>query len=167
MIRAQPGSAPVVAERALQWVMCSIRPLNSKQLVAAVCQDPESDDVRPVDVNLDFILHACRNLLVVDARLNTCGFSHLSVQEYFETRVWTPSQSHAHAAKTCLVLLGAIEPDDDTSASPISIASNHSWRTDDSEADEDDSETNEDDIEALKSYAVGVWPRHVQKHGED
>jgi hypothetical protein len=80
-IRAQPGSVPVVAERAFQWVMCALRPLAADELVAAVCQDPDSDAVQPVDIDIGFVLRACRNLVVLDPEKKTCGFSHLSVQE--------------------------------------------------------------------------------------
>ncbi len=116
-IRAQPGSALTVAERAFQWVMCSFWPLKSGELVAVVCQDPDLDDVQVVDVSIDFVLLACRNLLVVDPQEETCGFSHLSVQEYFESRVWSMNVVHALVAKTCLKLL--IAPLTTRSASPV------------------------------------------------
>jgi ankyrin repeat protein len=49
---------------------------------------------------------------------------------------------------------------DDTAASPISTARDHSsWL--------DDSEAGADDIEALETYAKKFWPRHVQKHGDE
>jgi hypothetical protein len=78
-----------MAERATNWVMCSIRPMKSYEVVAAIRYDPDSHGMRPVDADVDFDLHACHNLLIVDAPRGTCGFSHLPVQEYFESRVWT------------------------------------------------------------------------------
>ncbi len=65
-IRAKPGSALEVADRAFQWVMCSYNPLSTAELVAAVCQNPERDAVEDVDIDVEFILSACNNLLVVD-----------------------------------------------------------------------------------------------------
>ncbi len=100
IIHAQLESASIAAEHALWWLMYSIGLIKSQQLVAAVCQDTERDDMRPVDVDIDFVLHACRNLLVVDAQQDTSGFSHLSVQGYFETGVLTLSEVHEFSAKT-------------------------------------------------------------------
>jgi ankyrin repeat protein len=159
MIRAQPGSAPVVAERAIKWVMCSMMPLSPRQLLAAACQDTESDDIRPVDVDIDFVLHVCRNLLVVDMRQSTCGFSHLSVQEYFETRVWTLSQAHAHATKTCLVLLSVEQHQLDIYTPRPPLASDCTTRQPDTDASKP--------IHFLLLYAIRFWPVHVQKHGEE
>ncbi len=110
-IRSQRGSAPIIAECAFKWVMCSVRPLDSTGLVAAVRRDTSTGQVQQVDVSIDFVLYACSNLLVVDPIFGTCAFSHLSVQEYLERRVWSKSQAHALAAKTCLVvLLGEAPP---------------------------------------------------------
>jgi hypothetical protein len=83
-IQAQEGSAPEIANRAFQWVMCSYTPLTPTELVAAVCQDPEMDAIDCVDIDMGFVLAACHNLLMVDQELRVCRFSHLSVQEYFE-----------------------------------------------------------------------------------
>jgi ankyrin repeat domain-containing protein 50 len=83
-IRMAEGSKSEVAIRAFQWVMCSCKPLSPKSLVAAVCQHPEDKETQPIDIDMDFVLDACRNLLVVDTHLRVCRFSHLSVQEYFE-----------------------------------------------------------------------------------
>jgi hypothetical protein len=59
----------------------------------------------PVDVDIGFVFPACRYLLVMDVEHNTCGFSHLSPHEYFESCVRTTSQAHAFVAKT---LSGAV-----------------------------------------------------------
>jgi ankyrin repeat protein len=151
LIRAQPGPAPVTAERAIKWVMCSSEPLKSEELVAAISQDPESDDVYAVDSDIDFVLQACRNLLVVDANTNTCHFAHQSLSEYVEWRIWTSSQAHAHVAKTCLALLIAEERriTSGHAAGPLAI---------------DDFRKG---LGPLLTYATRNWPYHVQKHGED
>ena len=96
---------PVIANRAFQWVMCSCWPLSPEELVAAVCQDPETDEVDEVDISINVVLGACQNLLVVDQELNTCRFSHLSVQEYFETHLWSSCEMHCLVGKVCLSLL--------------------------------------------------------------
>ena len=106
-IRQQKGSKAAFAMRAFQWVMCSRRPLSSAELVAAVCQDPESDDLNDsdIDVDIEIVLQYCRNLLVVDQQLDVCKFSHLSVQEYFETRHWSQIEANCVVGTVCLSLL--------------------------------------------------------------
>ncbi len=104
----KPDSTPVVAERAFKWVMCYVRPLRAEELVATVRQDTTVEHLHEADIDIDFVLYACSNLLVVDLTSRVCGFSHLSVQEYLESRVWSVSHAHALAAKTCLVVLQAV-----------------------------------------------------------
>lgn len=113
-IKSQEGSASVIAERAFWWIMSSHGPLNSSVLVAAVCQDPEEHHLQDVDINIDYILEVCGNLLILDRNLcssqddSVCNFVHLSVREYFET-CWTKSQSHGLVATVCLSLLNVSE----------------------------------------------------------
>ena len=102
-IQTQPGSAPAVAERTFQWLMYSKTPLSPSQLVAAVCQDPDSDGIINVDITLDYVLDACQNLVTVDPQ--KCRFSHLSVREYFESRHCGSSGTDCLIAKVCLSVL--------------------------------------------------------------
>ena len=104
-INSQKESAPMIANRAFQWVMCSCRPLSPAELVAAVCQDPDTDEVDKISINIDFVLDACQNLLVVDQELKVCRFSHFSVQEYLETHHWSSCEPDCLAGKVCLSLL--------------------------------------------------------------
>ena len=64
--------------------MYSVVPLSPKALIAVVCQDPNTDVVDAVDVDINDVLDACQNLVIVDSQLDICRFSHLSVQEYLE-----------------------------------------------------------------------------------
>ena len=95
----------MIANRAFQWIMCSCRPLSPAELVAAVCQDPDTDEIDEVDIDIKVVLGACQNLLVVDQELNVCRFSHLSVQEYFETYHWNSCETDCLVGKVCLSLL--------------------------------------------------------------
>ena len=104
-IQSQPASAPIIANRAFQWVMCSCWPLSAAELVAAVCQDPDTDEIDEVDINMNVILGVCQNLLVVDQELNFCRFSHLSVKEYFQTYHWSSCEADILVGKVCLSLL--------------------------------------------------------------
>jgi hypothetical protein len=73
----------------------------------------------PINIDVDFVLNACRNLLTLDPNQGTWKFAHLSVQEYFEDlyRVrrlleWSYCSAHAMAAKMCLLLLNDCILDD-------------------------------------------------------
>ncbi|GMF72794.1 unnamed protein product [Aspergillus oryzae] len=92
-----------IAMRALQWVICSEKPLTADALVFLVCQDPEIDTLIAPYVDIRFILESCSNLLVMDSR-QFCHLSHLSVNEYFEN-LWGIAICHANAAKICLTLM--------------------------------------------------------------
>ena len=85
--------------------MCSCRPLSPAELVAAVCQDPDTDEIDEIDIKIRAVLGACQNLLVINQELNVCRFSHLSVQEYFETHHWTLCEPDILVGKVCLSLL--------------------------------------------------------------
>lgn len=104
-IQSQKESAPIIANRAFQWVMCSCWPLSPAELVAAISQNPDTDEVDEVDINIKGVLGACHNLLVVDQELNICRFSHLSVQEYFEDYHWKSCETDSLVGQVCLSLL--------------------------------------------------------------
>ncbi|MCJ1271365.1 hypothetical protein MMC22_011265, partial [Lobaria immixta] len=104
-IQSQEESTPEIANRVFQWVMCSGWPLSPAELVAAVCQNPNTDEIDEVDININTVLGACQNLLVVDQESNVCRFSHLSVQEYFETYHWSSGEGDCLVGKVCLLLL--------------------------------------------------------------
>jgi hypothetical protein len=108
-IGAQLGSAPAVAFRAFRWVMCARQPLKPSDLVTAACQDPDAGGPCDVNIDIDFLLEACNNLLVVNKEQNTCSFAHLSVQEYLETHVWKDNEANTYIAKVCLMLLNGLE----------------------------------------------------------
>ncbi len=71
-----------------------------------------------MDIDIDYVLFACCNLLVVDPCTKTCEFSHLSVREYVETGGWSTTEVHHLAGKTCLLVLTAKEPLRPSSVTP-------------------------------------------------
>ncbi len=83
-----------------------------------MCQGPDLDDVREVNVGIKHVLLACRNLLVVDPQQDTWGSSHLSVQEYFESRVWR-HERRSRAGWRKLVLKLLIATPSTPSTSPV------------------------------------------------
>ena len=137
----------IIADRAFQWVMCSCTPLSAAELVAAVRQDPNAAAVTDVDdgLDIDIILSACRNLLVVDSHTNTCRFSHLSVQEYFEQHHWSQSQAHAIIGTVCLLLL----------RNEDLCKRDYNWQ-----------KNEYDGVLEILHYARLHWPTHIQRHGE-
>lgn len=149
-IRAQKGSPPKIADRAFQWVMCSREPLSPALLTAAVCQDPATDASDSVDIDPSGVVDACSNLLIIDEKLNLVRFSHLSVQEYFESHHWKQSEINSLLAKVCLSLL--ISPLKEFSLLDH-YYSKYSYK--------------EDGIYKITKYASFHWMTHVQQHGDD
>jgi len=157
-IQSQRGSRPHIAARAFQWIMSSIIPLSPDRLLAAVCQDPEKDEVNEVTVDIDFILGACRNLLVVDRVQNKCRFAHLSIQEYLEQNHWTPHESNTLVTKVCLLVLQT--PDEWTHGTSGSLILQQS------SAVPDDYETSNRAyaMSTLLSYSRFYWVSHIKEH---
>lgn len=143
-IQSQKESAPIIANRAFQWVMCSCWPLSPAELVAAVCQDPDTDGIDEIYVNIDALLDACQNLLVVDQELNACRFSHLSVQEYFENYHWSSLRTNDLVGKVCLSLL----------------ISNSAVQA---EQEANSMKSNQKNTHDILEYACLHWATHVQR----
>lgn len=152
-VDAQKGTKPLVAARAFQWVMCSEVPVTRAELVAAVCVDANGTEEAIIDIDTDFVLDACRNLLVLDSKLNVWRFSHLSVQEFVEQSRWKATDAHALVAKTCLRVMArpawkyAIAVEREKHCFTIEAAQGH-----------------EDRFSVLFNYAALRWPFHVQLH---
>ncbi|PGH16010.1 hypothetical protein AJ79_01990 [Helicocarpus griseus UAMH5409] len=69
-IKRGKGSKPAIAIRAFQWIMCSAFNPSAETLMVLVCQDPDNNNNNNKtrlsnDISIDFILDACRNLLVI------------------------------------------------------------------------------------------------------
>jgi len=105
-ILAQKGSAPRIALNAFQWIQCSKEPLSSQTLLDAVTVEVDSSGIfsqnRPAKVKQ--LLTVCQNLVILDEKLNTFRFAHLSVDEYLETRL-PKHDSHLELSKVCFSLL--------------------------------------------------------------
>ena len=103
-INSQKGRSPEIARRAFLWVMCSCRPLPCGMLADAVSRDPETGAANPTGLDINAVLEACRNLLMID-RSGVCRFSHLSVQEYLEAHHYSNGQAHLVVGSVCLRVL--------------------------------------------------------------
>lgn len=92
-IQKQTEEKPVVALRAFRALMCAFEPLSPPQLLFIASQDLDSGETQDARIDFDYLLSACKNLVLVDSKQNTCRLSHLSLYEYFEK----------HVEKSCLI----------------------------------------------------------------
>jgi hypothetical protein len=144
-IEVQDEGKPDIAIRAFQWVTCSARPLSPAEFVVAVCQDPDVDDPQGVDIDINFVLSACQNLLDIKESGDVVKFAHLSVREYFE-KLKSGTQADNSVAKVCLSLL------------------NYSDNWEKNSRRDEKSQTLQP-VELLR-YVRVHWPIHVQRCGE-
>jgi ankyrin repeat domain-containing protein 50 len=95
-----------IADRAFQWVMCACKPLTTRELLPAICQDEYSDTLLPLDgLDEDLVLEYCHNLLIIDPVRQVWIPSHLSVIEYFENHLWSQGQANCLVSSVCLLVL--------------------------------------------------------------
>lgn len=110
--------------RAVRWVMCSAKPLTTRQLLAAICLKEQDGELHIEDgIGEEDLLVLCGTLLTKGSPdhlirrgqrtvASTWRFSHASVVEYFETTELSMLEDHSHVAKLCLLLLMRQLPDD-------------------------------------------------------
>jgi ankyrin repeat protein len=70
-----------MAVKALKWLICAKRSLQSQELIAAISVD---SDGKYHSLSNEGLLDACCNMIVLDSELNIFRFAHLSVKEYLE-----------------------------------------------------------------------------------
>ncbi|KAF8428797.1 hypothetical protein EV426DRAFT_527835, partial [Tirmania nivea] len=85
-ILTQKGSAPRIALNAFRWIQCSKEPLSSETLLDAVTVevDTTGEFSQTGPARVKQLLTICHNLIILDEKLNTFRFAHLSVDEYLE-----------------------------------------------------------------------------------
>lgn len=102
--------------RALEWVLCSARPLTTKELLLAVSQDPESHGIKTQmeDLDEDLMLKWTQNLLILDdspgdgfnRRSPVWRLAHQAVAEYLEESTYHKSSvAHCRSGRVCLLVL--------------------------------------------------------------
>ena len=146
-INSQKGRSPELARRAFLWVMCSRIPLSRSMLVDAVSRDPETGAANPTGLDINTVLEACRNLLMID-QSGICRFSHLSVQEYLEAHHYSSGKGHLLVGSVCLRVL--LDPTN--------------WR---GIKGLGSSYQGPGEEENILRYIVGHWPDHVRLHAEE
>lgn len=102
----------ILLDRALQWVMCSARPLKTDELLFAICQDSRSGTVtsQRQDLDEDLILTLCQDLLTLDNSSPVMGpvwrLAHQAVAEYLENGTCCKYEfAQCEAGKVCLKIL--------------------------------------------------------------
>lgn len=92
-IQAAEGSNPDIAHQAFEWILHSPVPLDALVLPDLISRSLSGGTNLVLDLDIDIILDACCNLLVIDQYKVSFGvegrslefrFAHLSVQEYIE-----------------------------------------------------------------------------------
>jgi ankyrin repeat protein len=158
-------------DRALQWVMCSAKPLTTDELLLAICQDSESNQMtgQRQDIDEDLILKWSQNLMYLDVgeSIPVWRLAHQAVAEFLEKSANCNSElGHSEIGKVCLAVLlftfggdpaqsGRNLENDDSKAEttlgcPCPGSRSYHYRMENS----------------LMEYATWAWPTHVraQKH---
>lgn len=111
-IRERDESDVALAERAIKWVLCSIRPLEPNEFLEAIQYSfKESTIVRKEQQSQQQILSLCQDLLMIDEERGVWMLPHASVAEYFESKGWTRWECDAFASKVCLGYLENFQVD--------------------------------------------------------
>ena len=134
-------SSRAVAERALKWLLCANRTLQTSEFIAAVSVDSAGHSVT---ISTNDVLSICCNMVVLDPELNIYRFAHLSVREYLESRHdYSSVKLNELAMERCLDTY--ISKTDENPSSTLVVALNHT----------------------LRPYAVLYWPVHLSNSGGD
>lgn len=96
-------------DRACQWILVAYKPLESNAMLKAVCQDPYTDVISPVeDMDEDVLLECCHNLLVIDPSRKVWIASHLSVIEFIESSLWSRQDAHYFVGTLTLLSVNSL-----------------------------------------------------------
>ncbi|KAL8694956.1 MAG: hypothetical protein Q9224_003478 [Gallowayella concinna] len=99
-IRELSSTARTTAIRAVSWLLSSQEALTPEAFLAVVSMNGPEDKI---DLNLSQLCEICYNLIAVDIRMNIVRFTHVSVQDFFESKAeFAGPFVHASAALDCL-----------------------------------------------------------------
>ena len=128
-----------VAERAMKWLLCALRPLQSPEFIAAISADTDGKCLKLSNIEL---LDMCCNMVVLDVELDIFRFAHLSVREYLEGREgYTEIETHTTALERCI----DIHVSEPRQLSELKLKQDNIFRP----------------------YAILYWPIHCQSVGSD
>ncbi|KAL7937808.1 hypothetical protein V8C35DRAFT_320521 [Trichoderma chlorosporum] len=93
-------------ERAVKWLMCAERPLQTEEILEAVRLTVSNSGIalhRDPRIAEETLLDIGSHLIVKHSKVSWLKFSHASVIEYFEeVHQWSLEQAHLFVAKICL-----------------------------------------------------------------
>ncbi|KAF7889956.1 uncharacterized protein EAF02_002371 [Botrytis sinoallii] len=93
---------PLLASRALKWLLCSREALNSKTFPQAIFVNNAGHPL----LSNDEILSICFNLVVYNKETDKFQFAHLSVREYLESQPgYSAEDTNLMAAEACLTYI--------------------------------------------------------------
>ncbi|TFB05075.1 hypothetical protein CCMA1212_003058 [Trichoderma ghanense] len=144
-IKAQHNVHDVaLAERAVQWVLCSIEPVSTKILLEAIRYAFDGDTlVQKEEQHEQEILALCQDLLTVDGQKQVWTLPHASVAEYFESKGMFVQTCDAFAARTSLEFLMQFK-----------------WSV------RQGLRYSGPRRASFEEYAAYAWPQHVQRYDE-
>ena len=130
-----------LAERALKWLLCANRTLQTSEFIAAISVDTAG---RCVTISSTDVLNVCCNMVVLDVELDIYRFAHLSVREYLESRDdYTSVKLNERATERCLDAY--VSKADEVPQSTLVTTLNHT----------------------LRPYTALYWPVHLLNAGGD
>lgn len=146
--------------RAIKWVLCAFRPLQSELLLEAISYAYEGDCLIQSELRTEQdILTLCQDFLTVDAERKIWMLPHVSVAEYFESKGVALEECDAFISK---ILLGLLTHPD------IDVDSEVKWwrLVYPSFADLalNDGAGGYAVTKLLESYAWNSWFKHVQRY---
>ncbi|KAF7898203.1 hypothetical protein EAF00_004649 [Botryotinia globosa] len=93
---------PLLASRALKWLLCSRKALDSKTLPQAISVNNAGHPL----LSNDEILSICFNLVIYNEEMDKFQFAHLSVREYLESQPgYLAENTNLMAAEACLTFI--------------------------------------------------------------
>lgn len=143
-IRAQRNRHDIaLAERAVQWVLCSLEPLTSAIFLEAIRYAFEGDRLVQKEWQSEQqILSLCQDLLIIDEQRRVWMLSHASVAEYFESKGLFLGKCDSFVARTSLSFLMHFEWEP--------------WYAEDP--------SRQVAISSFGEYAAHAWPWHAQRY---
>ncbi|KAL7944335.1 hypothetical protein V8C42DRAFT_326513 [Trichoderma barbatum] len=130
-----------LAERAIQWVLCSFKPLKSDILLEAIRYAFEGDILIRKEVQYEQqILSLCQDLLTIDTERQVWMLPHASVAEYFQYRDLKLGNCDALVARISLEFLMNFEWNDSQSWFDEGVAT------------------------SFEEYVAHTWSKHVERY---
>lgn len=131
-INALEPSQRLLASTTLTWLYYSQRPLKIAEVID-ICQRTAPKTEPPIDVGLSLILSVCMGFVVSEPDNDNILFTHLTVREYFETKI--PDTT----------LLGAEETVAEACLSFLLLRDGHTLKS------------------PARKYAATFWGRHLEQ----